>query len=213
MRNQPSYYSYQEERLNVISHAIGFGLSLAGLIFILVKSISTEEALKIISSTVYALSMIILYGASTFYHYSKSRRLRYKLNILDHAAIYVLIAGTYTPFTLITLSGSTGVTLFISVWLMAIVGVVLKLFYTGKFKLLSTIMYVLMGWLVIFAIKPLVQNLDISGVYLLFGGGLAYTLGAILFMFDKIKFNHAIFHIFVLVGSFFHFLAIYFYVI
>ena len=199
--------------MNVISHALGLTLSLIGFVLLLKKSMFTGDSLKILCTTIYSLSMILLYSASTSYHYSKNRNLRYKLNILDHAAIYVLIAGTYTPFTLITLKGNWGLILFTLVWCMAFIGIILKLFYTGKFKLLSTIMYVLMGWLVIFAIKPLVDNLEISGVFLLIGGGLSYTLGAVLFMVDKLKFNHAIFHIFVVLGSLLHFLAIYIYVI
>ncbi|WP_283640154.1 PAQR family membrane homeostasis protein TrhA [Mesonia mobilis] len=212
MKIFPSYYRQAEEKINVITHAFGFLLSVIAFIFFIKKSIELQNLGYAISTIVYAVSLMVLYAASTGYHSAKRRKLRARLNIFDHAAIYILIAGTYTPFTLITLKGTLGYILFSIVWAVAVVGVILKLFYTGKFKLLSTIMYVAMGWIVIFAIKPLLENLPTNGIWLLFAGGFFYTLGAVLFMFDKLKFNHAIFHVFVLLGSISHFLAIYFYV-
>ena len=212
MKIFPSYYRQAEEKINVITHAFGFLLSVIAFIFFIKKSIELQNWGYAISTIVYAVSLMVLYASSTGYHSAKGRKLRSRLNIFDHAAIYILIAGTYTPFTLITLKGTLGYILFSIVWAVAVVGVILKLFYTGKFKLLSTIMYVAMGWIVIFAIKPLLENLPTNGIWLLFAGGFFYTLGAVLFMFDKLKFNHAIFHVFVLLGSISHFLAIYFYV-
>ena len=212
MKIFPSYYRQAEEKINVITHAFGFLLSVVAFIFFIKKSIELQNLGYAISTIVYAVSLMVLYAASTGYHSAKGRKLRARLNIFDHAAIYILIAGTYTPFTLITLKGTLGYVLLAIVWAVAVVGVILKLFYTGKFKLLSTIMYVAMGWIVIFAIKPLLENLPTNGIWLLFAGGFFYTLGAVLFMFDKLKFNHAIFHVFVLLGSISHFLAIYFYV-
>lgn len=138
---------------------------------------------------------------------------RYRLNILDHASIYVLIAGSYTPFALVTLEGWVGWTIFGVVWGCALTGIILKLFYIGKYQTLSTIMYVVMGWIIVFAIKPLYDNLSSEGLWWLIGGGLSYTIGAVLFSLDKVKFNHAIFHIFVLFGTFCHYLSIYFYVL
>jgi len=208
-----SYYSHAEERLNVISHALGLLLSVFGLFLLVSKAVKLNQDLYVVSVIVYGISLVVLYGASTFYHAAKSRGLRTKLNILDHAAIYVLIAGTYTPFTLVTLPKNTGIILFLVVWAFAFFGVVLKIFFTGRFKLISTILYVLMGWLVVFAINPLIENLATQGLYLLFAGGIFYTIGAVLFMIEKLKFNHAIFHIFVLLGSLSHFFAIYQYVI
>ena len=212
MKIFPSYYRHSEERINVVTHSFGFLLSIIALVLFIIKATQLQNLWYGLSTMVYAVSLIILYGASTGYHSAKPKLLRAKLNILDHAAIYVLIAGTYTPFTLITLKGTFGYVLFTIVWAIAILGVILKLFYTGKFKLLSTIIYVGMGWIVIFAIKPLLENLSTNGIWLLFSGGFFYTLGAVLFMFDKLKFNHAIFHVFVLLGSISHFLSIYFYV-
>lgn len=203
-------YSPQEERLNVWTHGVGIILSTVGLVLLLIKSTSS---ISVVSSTIFGSSLILLYTASTVYHNAKSLSKRATLRIADHAAIYILIAGTYTPFSLITFAPDTGHLVFGIIWSLAVVGTVLKLFFTGKFDKLSTIIYVLMGWIVIFFINPLTDQLAPEGVQLLFLGGGSYTLGAIIYSIRKIKFNHAIFHVFVLLGSFLHFLSIYWYVI
>lgn len=208
-----TYYERKEEILNVVSHGLGLVLSIAALILLVVYASLEGSTWHVVSFSIYGASLIVLYAASTFYHYSQDPELRRKLNIFDHAAIYVLIAGTYTPFTLVALDGWIGWTIFGVSWGLAIVGVVLKLFYTGRFDKISTIAYVLMGWLIIFAIKPLVNNLPFEGLMWLLGGGLAYTIGAILYSIKRIRYNHAIFHIFVLLGSFAHFIAVFFYVL
>ena len=206
-------YSEKEEKLNVLTHGFGLLLSVIALFLLIVKSIKSENTTIITSFIIYGLSLIILYAASTFYHAAKAPELRYKLNIFDHASIYVLIAGTYTPFTLVTLEGWVGWTVFGVSWGLALIGVILKLFYTGKYDRISTIAYVLMGWLIVFAIKPLLANLSTEGLIWLFAGGVLYTTGAVLYSVEKIKYNHAIFHIFVLAGSFSHFMAVYYHVI
>jgi hemolysin III len=206
-------YSEKEEKLNVLTHGFGLLLSVIALFLLIVKSIKSENTTIITSFIIYGLSLIILYAASTFYHASKDPDKRYKLNIFDHASIYVLIAGTYTPFTLVTLEGWVGWTIFGISWGLALIGVILKLFYTGKYDRISTIAYVLMGWLIVFAIKPLLANLSTEGLIWLFAGGVLYTTGAVLYSVEKIKYNHAIFHIFVLAGSFSHFMAVYYHVI
>jgi hemolysin III len=208
-----SDYLPKEEKINVISHAVGFFLSIIALIVLVIHASSIGNALPIISVTIYGLSLIILFAASTLYHNEKDPKRRKRLKIFDHSAIYVLIAGTYTPFTLITLEETVGWTIFGVVWGMALIGIVFKLFFTGKYKLVSTLMYILMGWVIIFAIKPLMESLPTEGLYWLFGGGLAYTVGAILYSIKKIKFNHAIFHFCVLIGSFCHFYAVLYYVL
>lgn len=208
-----SYYSPFEEKLNIISHGFGFALSILGLFLLISKANEFGELTHLVSFSIFGASMILLYAASTFYHSAKNVKWRYRLNILDHAAIYVLIAGTYTPFALVTLSGTLGWSIFGLVWAMALTGVVLKLFYTGKYNTLSTIMYVVMGWIIVFAVKPLLDNLDPTGILWLFAGGISYTIGAVIFSFEKIKYNHAIFHIFVLFGSFCHYISIYYYVL
>jgi hemolysin III len=208
-----TYYNSTEEKLNVITHGIGLVLSIVALILLILHANEMGTSRHIVSFTIFGTSLILLYSASTFYHYSQTPRIRHKLNILDHASIYVLIAGTYTPFTLITLKGPLGWTIFGITWGIALVGVLLKLFYTGKYDKISTIAYVSMGWIIIFAVKPLIANLPLNGLYWLLAGGIFYTIGAILYSIKKIKYNHAIFHVFVLLGSFSHFMAIYFYVL
>ena len=212
-RDRIKYYSKSEERLNVISHALGLLLSIIGLILLIIKAGHLSPMALKVSYWIFGSSMIILYTASTLYHSVKERKLRYRLNILDHASIYILIAGTYTPFSLVTLRGSVGWIIFGVIWALAIAGVILKLFFTGRFQTLSTIMYVAMGWIIVFAVKPLINNLSHGGLIWLFIGGISYTLGAVIFSIDKLKYNHAIFHVFVLFGTFSHFLAIYYHVI
>lgn len=206
-------FSPQEEKLNIISHAIGLLLSVVAFILLLQKSLASENLMIIISFNVFGISLIILYTASTFYHSAKEPIARKRLNIFDHSAIYVLIAGTYTPFTLVTLQGNYGWVIFFISWSLAFAGIILKLFFTGRYKILSTSAYVLMGWLIVFVIKPLLSNLSEDGVNWLFAGGIAYTIGAVLYSIKKIKYNHAIFHVFVLIGSFCHFISVYFHII
>lgn len=208
-----TYYDVFEEKINIITHAIGLLLSIAALVLLIIHASSNGSARHIVSFTIFGASMILLYSASTLYHYSQTPNIRRKLNILDHASIYVLIAGTYTPFTLVTLKGALGWTIFGITWGIALVGVFFKLFYTGKYDKISTIAYVAMGWIIIFAVKPLIENLPLNGLYWLLAGGVFYTIGAVLYSIKNIKYNHAIFHIFVLLGSFSHFMAIYFYVL
>ncbi len=208
-----TYYEPKEEKLNVISHAVGLVLSIAALVLLVVYSSIYGSAWHIVSFSIYGASLIVLYSASTFYHYVQSPKLRHRLNIFDHSAIYVLIAGTYTPFTLVVLNGWVGWTIFGVSWGLAIAGIILKLFFTGKYDKISTFAYVLMGWVVIFAIKPLVHNLPFEGLMWLLSGGVFYTVGAVLYSIKNLKYNHAIFHIFVLLGSFAHFVAVFFYVL
>ena len=207
------YYSPIEEKINIISHAIGFILSMVALVLLVRHATRHGDVWHIVSFSIFGASLIILYAASSFYHSAKKSELRSRLNIIDHASIYVLIAGTYTPFTLVTLKGTIGWVIFGISWGLALTGIILKLFFTGKYNLMSTIMYVLMGWVIVFAIKPLMNNLPLEGLRWLVAGGISYTIGAILYGIKKIKFNHAIFHMFVLMGSFCHFMSVYFYVL
>ena len=206
-------YSPLEESINIISHAIGLILSIVALVLLVRHANLHGNAWHVVSFAIFGLSLISLYAASTFYHSAKKPNLRSRLRIVDHATIYILIAGTYTPFALVTLDGLTGWMLFGVSWGMAITGIILKLFHTGKYNLVSTLMYVFMGWIIVFAIKPLINNLSSDGLFWLVAGGMAYTSGAILYSIKKIKFNHAIFHLFVLMGSFCHFVAVYFYIL
>ena len=205
-------YSNLEEKLNVWSHAFGIFLSIIALVLLMTKAIEKGNIWMMISFPIFGISLILFYLASTLYHSAKNPSKRFKLKIFDHAAIYVLIAGSYTPFTLVSLNGETGWFIFSIVWILAFTGIILKLFFTGRFKVLSTAMYVLMGWLIIFYFKELTANLHSDGVFYLILGGVFYTIGAVLYSIKKIKFNHAIFHVFVLGGSFCHFLSVYLYI-
>lgn len=207
------FYPPQEERVNILSHAFATILSIIGLSFLFLKGISTASLVVIVSFTLYGLSLVTLYTISTLYHASKDIHKRARLKVMDHAAIYVLIAGTYTPFTLITLEGKTGGILFAIIWSMAAFGIFLKLHFTGRFKLLSTSMYVVMGWLIIFAIEPMSKNIPETGLFWLIAGGVAYTVGALLYSIKVIPYNHAIFHCFVIIGSACHFWTVYGYVL
>ena len=201
-------YSEKEERLNIITHAFGLLLSVIGLPFLILKSLNLNGFWKPTSLIIYGFSLIVLYAASTFYHAAKNPRLRRKLNIFDHAAIYVLIAGTYTPFTILVLEGSLGWIIFGLTWTFALTGIILKLFYTGRFDKLSTALYLLMGWQIMFVINPLMERFSTEGLQLLFAGGVFYTIGAVLYSMKKLPYNHAIFHVFVLLGSVCHFFSI-----
>ena len=203
------FYPSREEKLNIITHAVGLALSILGLLLLLLKATKFDSTKLLISYVIFGSSLILLYSASTLYHSTRDLRKRFIYKIFDHIAIFILIAGTYTPFALITLRGQTGWIILAVVWGIALFGTVLKLFFTGRFKILSTLLYVGMGWVIIFAIKPLNENLSSEGLWWLMSGGLAYTIGAILYSISRIKFNHAIFHFFVLLGSYCHFMAIY----
>lgn len=202
-----------EEIINAVTHGIGAVLSLAALIVMLYYTISEDRsAWHITSFAVYGISMFILYLCSTLYHsFFKSPKLHALFKIFDHAAIYLLIAGTYTPFLLIPLHGDVGTALAYVIWSTALVGIVLKVFYAKRFNLLSTLCYLGMGWLIIFFVQDLWQNLSPAAFYWLLAGGLAYTCGAVFYMLKKMPFSHCIWHLFVLAGSATHFVAIFFY--
>ena len=202
-------YSESEERLNIWSHALGLFLSLLAFPFLITKAFTYSGFWQVSSFIIYGLSLIVLYAASTSYHASVNPKNRRKLNIFDHAAIYALIAGSFTPFCIIALDSDLGWYLFIFVWIFALIGIILKLFFTGRFDKLSTAMYLLMGWQVVFFIKPLMKVLSDFGLNLLIIGGVFYTVGAMLYSIKKIPYNHAIFHLFVLLGSASHFFALY----
>lgn len=206
------FYPPLEEKINIGSHLLGLLFSVIGLVLLLIEAIQAGSAAQVVGFTVFGVSLILLYSASAVYHASQTPGLRRKLRVVDHAAIYLLIAGTYTPFMLVTLPGTLGYGILIAAWSMALMGIVLKVFFTGRFVLGSTLLYVLMGWAIVFAIKPLAANLPPNGLSWLIGGGIAYTVGAVLYAIKKIPFNHAIFHVFVLLGSGCHFVAVYGYV-
>lgn len=214
MKTKPiNFYNPLEEKINIITHAIGIGLSIVALVLLVVFASLYGNVWHIVSFSIYGASLVSLYIASTVYHSIQNPKWRYRFNIVDHSAIYILIAGTYTPFTLVTLNGTVGWVIFGITWGIAAIGIIFKIFFTGRFDIISTIAYVAMGWIVIFAINPLIENLSVNGLFWLFLGGIFYTIGAVIYAIRKIKFNHAIFHVFVLLGSTSHFFAVFFHVL
>ncbi|MDC1162256.1 hemolysin III family protein [Tenacibaculum sp.] len=211
-KNLNHQYNKKEEKLNVVTHGFGLLLSVIVLPFLIIKSCEYIGFWRKVSFVIYGLSLITLYLASTCYHASVKPIIRRRLNILDHAAIYILIAGSYTPFCLVVLPEINGWYMFVFVWLFAMVGVVLKFFFTGRFDKLSTVLYLIMGWQVMFLIKPLMDNMTTMGLFYLVLGGAFYSIGAVFYSIGRIKYNHAIFHVFVLLGSLSHFVSIYFFI-
>ncbi|MGC8866432.1 MAG: PAQR family membrane homeostasis protein TrhA [Bacteroidales bacterium] len=206
-------YSFAEEVFNSVSHGIGAGLGIAGLVIMVIFAAFTGDPWKIVSSVIFGASLIFMYTSSTLYHAFGGRK-RVFFNKMDHAAIYILIAGTYTPFMLVTLRGPWGWSIFGAIWAMAIAGILFKMFwYTKKLRTLSAVIYLMMGWLVIIAIKPLINNLPTGGLWWLVAGGLSYSLGVVFYLVKKIPFGHGIWHLFVLGGSICHYFAILFFVI
>lgn len=201
-----------EERLNAWSHGLGAALGIAGLILLIVF-LKQDIPYALFSVIVYGVSIIILFLASTFYHAVKGERRKHYFRIVDHISIYLLIAGTYTPVLLIMLPDSLGWELFWTVWGIAAFGVFLKLFFTGKFETFSTLLYLVMGWLIVFDFSTLADRMDTNGLLLLFAGGLFYTVGIVFYAIEKIPFNHVIWHFFVLGGAICHFFMVYFFVI
>ncbi|RIA10168.1 hemolysin III [Flavobacteriaceae bacterium MAR_2010_72] len=206
------YQTPVEERWNALSHGLGTVLGVLGL-FLLLKMCNTDAAIDIFSVSVYGLSIVILFLASTLYHSVTNESRKHYFRIVDHISIYLLIAGTYTPVLLIMLPESKGWPLFWVVWGIAFFGVVLKLFFTGRFEVFSTLLYLVMGWLIVFDYTALTKLMATNGLYLLFAGGVFYTLGIIFYVFEKIPFNHVIWHLFVLGGAICHYLMILFFVI
>lgn len=196
-----------EEKWNAISHGIGILLSISGLVLLL-NFDSGKTAFSTMSILVYASSLIILYTASTVYHAVSDLKWKTICRKIDHISIYFLIAGTYTPVALITLEKSSGWIIFSVVWAFAIIGVVLKIFFTGKYEILSLLLYLFMGWLIVFDIHNLTAKISDNGLNLLMLGGAFYTVGIIFYAIRKIPYNHLIWHFFVLGGSISHYLFI-----
>jgi hemolysin III len=202
-----------EEFANTITHGFGLLLSIIGFVILVILAGIKGDFWYILSSVLYGLSLVTLYAASTFYHSATSLRQKKILQIVDHCCIYVLIAGSYTPFTLVVLREGIGAKLFISVWAFALCGILLKLIFGNRYPIISTLSYLLMGWIGIIVVQPLFAALGFVPIALIVAGGIAYSIGVIFFAWHSIKHHHAIWHIFVLAGSIFHFLAIAIYVI
>jgi len=209
----PPAYSPREEIANAVTHGIGMLLSISALILLVVYATINGDSYHIVGCSIFGASLILLYSMSTMYHMVKTPKMKRIFRALDHSSIFLLIAGTYTPFTLVNLHGSWGWTIFGLVWGIAVLGIVLETVTRQRYKKLSLTLYIGMGWLIIIAVKPLLQTVDTGGIILLVGGGLFYSLGVIFYIWKSLVFNHAIWHLFVLAGSILHFFAVFFYVI
>jgi hemolysin III len=206
-------YTIGEEIANSITHGIGTALSVAGLTLLVVLAAIYGDVWRVVSFSIYGSSLILLYLASTLYHSIQHKKVKRVLRIFDHSAIYLLIAGTYTPFTLVSMRGPWGWSMFGVVWGLALMGITFKTLFIGRYEKLATAAYVLMGWLVVIAFKQMMIMVPSGGIVWLVIGGVAYTLGVLFYAWEKLPYNHAIWHLFVLGGSISHFFAILFYVL
>lgn len=199
---------YKGERFNSYTHLAGSVLSVVGFIFLLYLALTKGDAWKIVSFSIYGISLVGLYTFSTLYH-SIQGKLKKIFQKLDHLSIYLLIAGTYTPFTLVTLRGELGWTFFAVIWGLATLGIIIDLIPSKGYRILPVIIYLLMGWLVVIILDPLVDGLTQNGLYWLIAGGMFYTFGVIFYVFDYLhRFSHGIWHLFVLAGSLSHYITI-----
>lgn len=204
--------SVLEERLNAWTHGLGALMGIAGLV-LLISFTNHKTDWSLFSVILYGISIILLFSASALYHSVKGEKRKHYFRIIDHISIYVLIAGTYTPVTLIGLNESLGWQLFWTVWAIAGFGLILKLFFTGKFEIFSTLLYLVMGWLIVFDFSNLSNLIGTNGIALLFAGGAFYSIGIIFYIFERIPYNHVIWHLFVLGGAICHYLMIFLYVV
>ncbi len=207
------HYSQREELANILTHGIGALLAISAMVLLIVFSSLNGNGYHIVSSAVFGTSLLLLYTMSTLYHLVKREKIKHVFRLLDHSSIFLLIAGTYTPFTLVSLNGKWGWTLFGLVWGLAVSGITAEVVTNQKYKKISLGLYIVMGWLIIIAVKPLIDTIPARGLVYLVCGGLCYTLGVIFYAWKSLIGNHAIWHLFVLAGSILHFFAVFFYVI
>lgn len=201
-------YGAGEELANAITHGIGFLIGIAVLVLLVVFSSLRKGVWEIVSCSVYGATFIMLYLGSTMYHSARNPRVRKIMKIIDHSAIYLLIAGTYTPYALVPLRGALGWIIFGAIWSAALLGIFFKAFFTGRFAWISLASYLFMGWFCIIAVKPLYRELTTAGFVFLVAGGLCYSIGAIFYAWKSLKWSHAVWHLFVLGGSLCHFFSI-----
>lgn len=201
-------YSKKEELANAITHGIGVALSVAALVILIVFASLYGTVTHIISFTVFGVTMLLLYTNSTLLHSLPQGKVKDLFEIFDHASIYLFIAGTYTPVMLLVVPGAISWVIFGLVWGLAIAGTIFKVFFVKRFLFMSTILYILIGWLAIFAIKPIMENLSTAGLIMLIAGGVLYTIGTIFYMWKMFPYHHAVWHVFVLGGSICHFFMV-----
>lgn len=206
-------YTLGEEIASSIIHGLGIGLAVAALVLLVVFAVSAQDGFKLAGAIVFGITLVLAYTASTLYHGVPNPAAKHVLKILDHCGIYLLIAGTYTPFCLVTLRGENGLLLLGVIWALAIIGMATEAFWAYRPRWLSVLIFLGMGWLVLTSMDPLVANLAPAGLWLLIAGGLAYTLGTIFYVLQRVKFMHPIWHLWVLAGSICHFLAVLLFVV
>ncbi len=206
-------YSPAEECANAWTHGLGLVLSVAALVLLVVFASLHGDAWHVTTSAIFGTALVGLYCSSTLYHSVRREALKLRLRKIDHAAIFVLIAGTYTPFLLVNLRGPWGWSLFGVIWTLAAAGIVMKTRFTGRFPVVSTLIYVVMGWLIIIAAVPMLRTIPRGGLWLLLSGGLCYTGGTAFYLWRRLPFHHAVWHLFVLAGSICHFFAVFVYVL
>ena len=204
---------FKEETINAWTHGLGALLSLGGLSVLVFMASRHGDAWHIVSCSIYGATLVLLFASSTLYHSFRNERVKHIFRIVDHASIYLLIAGTYTPFVLVNLRGKWGWSLFGVIWGLALAGIVFQVFFVNRFRVLQTLIYLAMGWLVVVAAKPLLARLPRPGLLWLLAGGLSYTVGALFYLWKKLPYHHAVWHLFVLGGSICHYFAILFYVL
>ena len=204
-------FSLGEELFHSVTHGIGTGLSIAGLVILVVLAVMNGDIYQIISFSIFGASLVLLYLASTLYHGIQEPRAKRVFKVFDHSAIYLLIAGSYTPFLLVGIRGTTGWALLVVVWLIALTGITMKVLFIDRFQVLSVVTYLVMGWLCIFAFREMVSSIPIGGIIWLAAGGILYTVGVIFYAMQKIPYMHAVWHLFVLGGSICHYCAVLFY--
>jgi hemolysin III len=206
-------YTFSEELANSITHGVGWALAIVAMVLLVVFSSLHGDAWHIVSCSIFGAGLVLMYTNSTMYHSLTNKTAKKVFKILDHSSIFFLIAATYTAYTLTVIRGPWGWTLFGIVWGGFAFGTIMKIFFAGRFKLLSISIYILLGWCVIIAIKPIIENLTFPGFLLLGAGGIAYSIGAIIYAKKKVKYSHAVWHVYVIIGSLFHFLSVFLYVI
>ncbi|MBD5429192.1 hemolysin III family protein [Lactobacillus sp.] len=210
--NRSKTYNIIDNVLSAVTHGIGFGLSVAGLVILIVVAAQSGNPMKIVCFTLYGSSLVLLYLFSTLYHSLVFTKARKVFQIFDHSSIFILIAGSYTPYTLVAIGGAKGWVLWSIIIALSVFGILFYIFNQGKHVALDTVTYVLMGWMVIFASADLYPVLGPTGFWLLVGGGIAYTIGAILFSMRRIPYIHVIWHLFVMLGSILMYFSILLYV-
>lgn len=207
-------YTLGEELISAISHGVGAGLAIAASVLCIIKAAHSGSAWAVVSCSVFSFTLIMLYTMSTIYHSLARNRAKQVFRVIDHCSVFLLIAGTYTPFVLVSLNGVKGWVMFGIIWGLAILGIVFNSIDVDKYEVVSAIINLLMGWAIVFMVKPLWNSIGTGGIVFLIIGGVAYTLGAVLYAIgDKIRYMHSVFHFFCLAGSILHFFAIYLYVL